>query len=115
MSQGQLISPPDRFPLPPPPASRFSKTLTKEGPKWNAISNRNTPKLKFLVTRTKQTLGQFLIATFRAFAHRTTNFQSTYRPFALSLCAATLATAPFAFYGSFWRKKGESNRGTMEN
>jgi|SRR5690348_3928696 len=72
-----------------PPASQFSKTLTQEGseatlaarpeiltqegqllavPKWNATSNRNTPELKFPVTHTKQSTGQLLIDTFRAFA-----------------------------------------------
>jgi hypothetical protein len=39
-------------------------------PKWNAISNRNTPKLKFILTHTKQSLAQFLIATFRALVRR---------------------------------------------
>ncbi len=34
----------------------------------HCLSNRNTPKLEFPVTHTKQSLGQFLIATFRAFA-----------------------------------------------
>ena len=77
----------------PSPASQFSKTLTQEGPKWNGrrqrsrsfnhslplrnegplstshcFPNRNTPKLKFAASHTKQSLAQFLIATFRAFA-----------------------------------------------
>jgi|SRR5690348_7542543 len=82
MSYDKLISALDLFPLPSPPASRFSKTLTKEGPKWNAISNRNTPKLRFFVTHTKQSLAQFLIATFRAFTRRTAaNFRTAHCPF----------------------------------
>src|SRR6185437_9787508 len=77
----------------PFPASQFSKTLTQEGPKCNGrrqlsrslthslplrnggplsashcFPNRNTPKLKFAVNHTKQSLAQFLIATFRALA-----------------------------------------------
>src|SRR5690348_2809218 len=82
MSREKLISPPDRLPLPPPRPSQFSKAISegwpkplalarrggKEGPKWNGISNRNTPELKFAVTHTKQSTAQFLIATFRALA-----------------------------------------------
>src|SRR5690348_3356957 len=80
----------------------------------HCLSNRNTPKLKFLATYRKQSLGQFLIATFRAFPRRAPNFQPAHHLFT-SDGRATLAIAPFAFYGSFWRKKGESNRGTMKN
>ena len=43
--------------------TRHSSLVTR-----HCIPNRNTPKLKFPVTHTKQSLGQFLIATFRALA-----------------------------------------------
>src|SRR5690348_14106467 len=47
-----------------------SLALRNEGPltTGHCCSNRNTSKLKFAVTHTKQSTGQFLIATFRAFA-----------------------------------------------
>ena len=62
--------------LPVPESAPVTRT---QFPKWNGrhhsavatrhrLSNRNTPKLEFPVTHTKQSLGQFLIATFRAFA-----------------------------------------------
>ena len=88
-----------------PHPSQFSKSLTlarrggKEGPKWNCrgqrrrfsihstlatrhcFSNRNTSKLELPVTHTKQSSGQFLIATFRALARRAVGiFQPAHRP-----------------------------------
>ena len=55
--------------------------LPRAQPRGHCLSNRNTPELESLVTRTKQSPGQFLIATFRAFAHRSAgNFQSAHRP-----------------------------------
>ena len=85
MSHEQPISQATSLPLPPWPASKFSKTLTQEGPKWNGTSNRNTPKLEFAVTHRKQSSAQFLIATFRAFSRR-----SAFRParHSLALSAA---------------------------
>ena len=61
MSHEQLISQATRLLLPSP-------LRTPKFPKWNATSNRNTPKLEFPVTHRKQSSAQFLIATFRAFS-----------------------------------------------
>jgi len=89
MSQLTAISPahlaPNRAPRRPFPSFRASGVqipITSTFPKWNATSNRNTPKLKFLVTHTKQTPAQFLIATFRALVRRTAaSFQPAHCPF----------------------------------
>ena len=56
-----------------PPLSRsltHSLPLRNGGPlsASHCFPNRNTPKLKFAVNHTKQSLAQFLIATFRALA-----------------------------------------------
>jgi hypothetical protein len=79
MSHEELIS---------PQAGLDHQALNSEAsfPKWNdcrqyrrfsshsplatshCLSNRNTPELRSAVTLTKQRTGQFLIATFRAFA-----------------------------------------------
>ena len=55
---------------PPPPPWNSSSAFPSHSPlaTSHCSSNRNTSKLKFLVTHTKQSPAQFLIATFRAFA-----------------------------------------------
>ena len=55
--------------------------LPRAHPRGHCLSNRNTPKLKFLVTHTKQSLAQFLIATFGALERRSAaNLQPAHRP-----------------------------------
>jgi hypothetical protein len=51
-----------------PPASNL-QLARRGGPPASALSNRNTKKLKIALTHRKQSLGQFLIATFRALFH----------------------------------------------
>jgi hypothetical protein len=72
---------PPRIPLPSFQAPGIQPPITSTFPKWNATSNRNTPKLKFPVTRTKQSLAQFLIATFRAFTRRAAASSQPAHPF----------------------------------
>ena len=103
----RLPLPPPR-PAPFSKTLTLARRGRKEGPKWNrsaacplpicaaserkpyshsplatshCLSNRNTPKLKLAVTHTKQSLAQFLIATFRAFVCRAAaNLQTAHRP-----------------------------------
>jgi hypothetical protein len=72
---------PPRIPLPSFQAPGIQPPITSTFPKWNAISNRNTPKLRFFVTRTKQSLAECLIATFRAFTRRATASSQPVHPF----------------------------------
>jgi len=99
---------------PPPPPLGLGPTTRTQFPEWNGghhsallparhpslvtrhrLSNRNTSELEFPVTHTKQSLAQFLIATFRAFMHGLAdNFQPRHislaptLPAAAGLCAA---------------------------
>jgi len=51
---------------PPPPHRNAAPIICTQFPKWNGMSNRNTPKLKLDASDTKQSFGLFLIDTFRA-------------------------------------------------
>ena len=62
----------------------------------HCLSNRNTPKLKFAVTHTKQSLGQFLIDTFRAL----TATPAQYRPDPNNLPAAQKLENRLTFFHS---------------